>query len=518
MGFIDDKQSAIDNIGQLEVLQDLPKTRKTSSIASVNSKSKNLLPFLSDLLMVTCKDVPSEDATPKFNTKPTKYGKSENLKPKINKCNTSALFNEVMTEFSPLLIQILKEGIVKALKSCYSCGSDFTIPSIPSDLPTVTIDVGKIDLSNKLMIDPNINNTLLSGQFGSDPSKDLDLFISNAIQSPNTDNVWGGLLNYNFNQASNQITISIPNTTQGGNYGGQPFDTYLKDFMNKIDLFGNGVKTKDADIKGIMNNLIDKLSGNLKSEMTQYGLMSLDKMIDLEKADKVVDKLLECDPCSDETIFDNSFFKFSNEELEEVELKAKNKMNGTIIIDEGCSIEIVSLATGLDTFNAEIPLATTTEQISNVITNLNKSALNIDDNNPTPNDSIKLNTLSLEMLKDLIKVFTSVIFTPKIMSLIQITGKMVEGPSGVYNKSSAYDFTVDFRVFFEFVTRESFAALLKIVFDKIKGEIITLITDVAKQIIQEKIELRFKAIASVLFTITEGLLNSIEIPSTSEFT
>ena len=512
MGFIDDKQSTIDNIGQLEVLQDLPKTRKTSSIASVNSKSKNLLPFLSDLLMVTCKDVPSEDATPKFNTKPTKYGKSENLKPKINKCDAAALFNEVMVEFLPVLIQILKEGIIKSLKSCYSCGSDFTIPS-GANLPNVTIDVGKIDLSNKLMIDPNINNTLLSEQFGSNPLKDLDLFISNTIQSQSTTpQTWQNLLNFTP-QPNNRITIAM-NTS----YGGQPFDNFLKDFMNKVDLFGNGDKSKDADIKGVMNNLIDKLSGNLKSEMIQYGLMSLDKMIDLEKADKVVDKLLECDPCSDETIFDDSFFKFSNEELEEVELKAKNKMNGTIIIDEGCSIEVVSLATGLDTFNAEIPLATTTEQISNVITNLNKSALNIDDSNPTPNDSIKLNTLSLGMLKDLIKVFTDVIFTPKIMSLIQITGKMVEGPSGVYNKSSAYDFTVDFRVFFEFVTRESFGALLEIVFDKIKGEVITLITNVAKQIIQEKIELRFKAIASVLFAITEGLLNSIEIPSTSEFT
>ena len=507
MGFIDNKQSVLDNVSQLEVLQNLPKIRKTSSIASVNSKSNNLLPFLSDLLMVTCKDEPA--FTGVFNTKPIKYGKSENLKPKIKHCNTAALLIEVMTEFSPVLIQVLKEGIIKALKVTYSCGSDFTIPS-GSDLPTVTLDVSKIDLSNKLMIDPNINNTLLSEQFGSDPSKDLDLFISNVIQTggPQT---WQNLLDFEF--VNNNITISVSSIN-----GGKPFDTFLKDFMNTIDLFGNGVKTKDADIKGIMNNLIDKLSGNLKSQMNQYGIMSLDKMIDLEKADKVVDKLLESDPCSDETIFDDSFFKFSNEELGAVELKSKNKMSGTIIIDEGCSIQNVSLATGLDTFNAEIPLATTTEQISNVITNLNKSALNIDDSNPTPNDSIKLNTLSLEMLKDLIKVFTSVIFTPKIMSLIQITGKMVEGPSGVYNKNSAYDFTVDFRVFFEFVTRESFAALLEIIFNKIKDKVITLVTSVIQQIIQEKVKLRFKAIASVLFTITEGLLNSVEIPNTSEFT
>ena len=104
------------------------------------------------------------------------------------------------------------------------------------------------------------------------------------------------------------------------------------------------------------------------------------------------------------------------------------------------------------------------------------------------------------------------------MSLIQITGKMVEGPSGVYNKNSAYDCTVDFRVFFEFVTRESFAALLEIIFNKIKDKVITLVTSVIQQIIQEKVKLRFKAIASVLFTITEGLLNSVEIPNTSEFT
>ena len=56
MGFIDDKKQSVNNVALFEVLGNLPKGRVTSSLASVNSTSKNLLPFLIDLLSVTCKD------------------------------------------------------------------------------------------------------------------------------------------------------------------------------------------------------------------------------------------------------------------------------------------------------------------------------------------------------------------------------------------------------------------------------------------------------------------------------
>ena len=46
--FIDDKKETINNVALFEVLGNLPKGRNTSSLASVNSKNKNLLPYLTE--------------------------------------------------------------------------------------------------------------------------------------------------------------------------------------------------------------------------------------------------------------------------------------------------------------------------------------------------------------------------------------------------------------------------------------------------------------------------------------
>ena len=56
MGFINDKNSISSSINQFEILGNLPKTRSTSSIKSVSSSSKNLLPFILDMVNQASKD------------------------------------------------------------------------------------------------------------------------------------------------------------------------------------------------------------------------------------------------------------------------------------------------------------------------------------------------------------------------------------------------------------------------------------------------------------------------------
>ena len=56
MGFIDDKKEIVESVALYQTLGDLPKTKSVSSLKSVNSKSKNLIPFLMDILSLTCKD------------------------------------------------------------------------------------------------------------------------------------------------------------------------------------------------------------------------------------------------------------------------------------------------------------------------------------------------------------------------------------------------------------------------------------------------------------------------------
>lgn len=56
MGFIDDKNSLVQQVSLFEVLGDLPNNKLVSNIDSVKSKSFNLIPYLLDLLGMVCKD------------------------------------------------------------------------------------------------------------------------------------------------------------------------------------------------------------------------------------------------------------------------------------------------------------------------------------------------------------------------------------------------------------------------------------------------------------------------------
>lgn len=107
MGFIDDKSQTINNVALFEVLNNLPKGRSTSSLASVTSKNKNLLPFLIDLLSTTCKD----------NANNPQYK---------SKCEATRILIEILVEYFPVLLKILKEGLTKAIKAGLACGTDFT--------------------------------------------------------------------------------------------------------------------------------------------------------------------------------------------------------------------------------------------------------------------------------------------------------------------------------------------------------------------------------------------------------
>lgn len=56
MGFVEDKQELIEKVGLYEVLNGIKQSKTVSKIASVRSKSKNLLPYMIDLLSATCKE------------------------------------------------------------------------------------------------------------------------------------------------------------------------------------------------------------------------------------------------------------------------------------------------------------------------------------------------------------------------------------------------------------------------------------------------------------------------------
>jgi hypothetical protein len=491
MGFIDDKGKISDLINQSEVLGSLSKTKGTSSIASVASKSKNLLPFMLDMTNQACQDhyilSTSENHDPK----------------KTRACEVSRIIIEILIKFIPALIKIIKEGIIRAIKASFNCGND-TI--IPSPAPSVSVKLENIDLSNTLKFGPD---TLMGSlTYGTDSSKDLNLFIYELVQNPGSAlQTWKNVLDFTYTNGGDLI-VAI-----NSGYVGKNFDVFLRDYMDSLSLFGSNGGSKVDIVGNIMNLVMDSLFGTLSANSD----VSVDTLISEEQTKMLMEKIFESDPCELNSQVDDSFFAFSNEDLRDIDQRARARYQGYNGLDMGCGIAKSSIKIDdLISINDDLKNAEPTK-INGVIeqsfkTLADLSAVDVGDSDK---ENVKQG-FSTNFIKELPKVFTGVIFTPKIMVLFQTVNKLFRGEKS--EVTSSHEFTFQNKVFFEFVARESLAALLEILFEQLKREVIRLISRLATRLISEQADLRLASILSITYGITSGLLSSIQTPDTSEFT
>jgi hypothetical protein len=497
MSFIDNKGSLVDQVGLFKTIGDLPKSKNTSSLSSVNSKTKNTLPFLMDVLSIACIDnARKQREASRPEKSPTATGsqpsRSNFLKSvpdfrDVGRCEGKKILIEILIEFFPELVRIVKEGITKAFKETLSCSSDFTVPN---PTPSITVDVKTIDFADLMKVSP----TSFAGSlvYGS-PSKDFNRFMYDTIQNPGVTNTWNGpngpLMDVTFNNPSN-VTLKINN-----NYGGKSFNGFVNDYMNSTELFSR---------KNLMSNMMDSLFGNISSNIKS----GLDVNIDNEKTNRLVDKILDSDPCVDEVVYDDSYFTFSNEELAQIERDASNKTLGVRTVDLGCGLVetqiddvAISGLTTLDTVEA-----TKVEDV--VVDVLNRVSNQLSSFGDEKDKQSIENGFSLDMIFSIPKSITKVNLTPKVLALYQISNYTVNGT--VSDSKDGSSFAKKSRIFFEFVVRESFAALVRIIFEKLKGEIVRLIRNVAIIIIKEQVKKYVKQLTSLF----SGSVNELGITGT----
>lgn len=477
MGFINNKQQAINNVALFEVLGNLPKGRVTSSLASVISKNKNLLPYLIDLLAVTCKD------------------NAKNPKDRAN-CEATRILIEILIEFFPALVKILKEGIIEGIKAGLACGSDFTIPS---PTPSCLVKVDKVDFSNLLKINPTSSNGSMF--YGKSATTDFNWFLFNLIQTGGSA-TWKNILDVTYLPLTQEFNIQI-----NSSYSGRKFNEFLINFINSIDLLS---------LENLMSKLMNGLTGSLTATLPNVN-MSVDKLMAIEKVNSLQEKITSSDPCKEEYQYDDSYFTFSNEELFEMENSANQKYKGTVNLDLGCGILPVTLDPQLmKTVFDEI--RNTPPSKVNVVIEKSMDSLNnnLTVNVPNQDKDTSKKSLNFKLINDLPKVLTNVALEPKIVILYQISSKTVNDI--IVNASNGFDYAKASKVFFEFVSRESLAALLEILFRKIKYEIIKLVTEIGIKIVKEQSSIRMKAIASIVTGVADGILMTIPTPNTSEFT
>lgn len=494
MGFIDDKDNIVKQIGLFEVLGDLPNSKLISNIDSVKSTSKNLLPFLLDLLSITCKDKPG----------------SSKLTDRT-KCDLIRIFTEILTDFFPVFMRIIKQAIIEGMKAGLLCPADFKIPNTQL---SVDLKPNEFDFNKLTSLDPNIFPASLF--FGS-PEKDLNVFLSNLLQGGvGSTNTWKNILD--FEVIDYTINNGLSTTTDVGlrvsinqSYSGKEYDVFLKDFMNGIEIF---------NFNNFIPNLMEEFNGTISSLLSSNNLslgLDIDSATNKEKTSTMVEKILDTDPCDLTFKLDDNFFEFNSDELLEIEKNAQNRLTGTKVIDYSC--EPILVGSGAI---VEEELNTIKERIEN---NPNEAKLIIRDytqtvlNRLSGNGSIGFGddvkkSLSFELSLALPKLGANVIFTPKIMVLYQVSKKLVTNVTSDYENS--FDFAKANRVFFDYVVRETGAALLEVVYNRIKEEILRFVGNLVAQLLTEAINKKLNQIKSLTgrFDIKSGL-SSLNVPDTS---
>jgi hypothetical protein len=496
MGFQNDKNEVVEQISTARVLNGLPEGKTFNSIDSVNSKSKNLLPYLMDVLSSSCLD------------------NAKTLKDKA-RCEASRILIEILLEFLPVLAKIVKEGIIEGIKAGLCCGTDFTIPS---PAPSFTSPVNNVDFNGMMKMDTN--QPAASKMFGN-PNTDFNLFLSNITSQPTpTTETWtqngpsaqctgcSGLLDVGFDPSTQNMTVAINNDRIGSS-----FHQFLLDYVNSVELFSK---------KTSLANIMDFMFGTISAELN----ISADIIFNQAQMDMAVEKILEVDVCADNLKLDNSFFEFSEDEKIKMQQEARNKSRGVNVLDLGCGlVEVampISVLDGTDDLDTAPPRLVK-ETMENTLSNVGKVIGEFGNREDAPTMQANFNT---NAVLDFPKILTRMVLTPKITVLYQISHQTINDI--VLNVSNGYDFSKAARTFFEFITREAAAALLEIVFNKVKDEVIKLIQQVITKIIKEKIQLYVGSISGIFLSIAESAvdsigdaasqgIDSIDTPNTSSF-
>ena len=497
MGFIDDKSNIEKEIGLFKVMNNLPKGEKaTSSIESVKTAKKNILPYLTNMLAVACQD-PQDAPLPEFNptfSGPTPVGVLREAGPV--RCNVIRILLEILIEFLPELIRIVKEAVAVAIREALSCSSDFKIP-----LNTVQImDLSLIDYNEILRTDPESN--LFGGIFYGDPKRDFNRFLYNLIQTPFITESWEGkngpILDVTF-ITPGQISMAV-----NPNYEEKSFNDFISDYIDSIEIFNQ---------KMLLGNVMDNFFGNVTSNLVSKGQLTFEQIENQQKTNKLIEKILDTDPCQDEIVFDDSFFEFNNEDLAEIERKSRELGSGLVSIDLGCGVfafeannnplggVISRELNNMDNTDDPVLKNKATEKL---IEDTQETMANISPKNST---SIKAK-FAMDASMSIPKVVAKIsILTPKILGIYNLSNFIVNGTT--VTERNSYDWSKSNRVFIEYVARESLAVLVKIIFNKLKLELLKLIAFVIRKILKSITDKKLAIIASFLVGPISGALNGL---------
>jgi len=322
----------------------------------------------------------------------------------------------------------IKQALKKSLKDMVSCSVN---PSIPDDFINdgITLELDKIDYLDIFKIEPTSDEGVLLYNDVSQGlnSTDFNTYLYGVVQNNGASSPWGL-------QTTSQEILQIKFDEQGS--GGSPNNTlnvkpssyYAEnkklpdlnnDFIDSVQLF-NSAK--------LINNIIE----------TVFGVISVKVNKDKEqikneiRIEDIVNRVINTD---DEIVIDDSYYRFTNEELSSINHRAELRRNGMKVVttcgnaESSVSFDTVSqLNAQLDVLESGTTTPQLMEEISIVVRNgiddmAEDSAENVNNQDKL---TIKLSFIE-NMLKQLMTAIVNVILSPKLILILAVNHSIVYG-------------------------------------------------------------------------------------------
>lgn len=363
----------------------------------------------------------------------------------------------------------VKNALKLSLNTLISCNINPSIPDsvkhnniIPSSTG-LTLDIRNLDYLNIFMTDPTSNEggMLYSDASSGINSEDCNTFLFNVLQTPNFEFNWNDgdndLLSLKFNP------IGAPNNSLNVKVS----EYYSNPANNKklIDLNNDYIDSiKFLAPDKVISGAFDLLFGVVSKTKSQK------QLIQEAKLEALVNKIID----TEDTIIDDSFFQFSNEELasfEEITTDRKkgiNKMNTTETIELSVRTEdIVTLQNSMNTASSTFIL--NQEIIKGLDIIVNNSTADV----PNKQDvvGLKLNIFDA-LIKKLTTAIINIVLSPKLLLIYNlnyyiVTGEPLTDPLEFFSKNRT---------------------LMKSIIDSIKSVLLTYLTDIVMKQITELVE------------------------------
>lgn len=401
----------------------------------------------------------------------------------------------------------VKKVLKDELNSMVNCNDDLLMPDwLKSTGVGIDMEIKNIDYFGLFHTDPiSEEGSLIYGDnYSGLQSKDMHTFLYEALQfdssSGTTITPSSGTtitpLYWGHQTMSNDIaTITYSSTTTAATnvinvksslaYDNRTLSQFNSDYIDSIKLFPTA---------GVFNKLIDAMLGTVSfhAELPKTWLQKQ------EEANKVIEKFFDVEP---DTVIDNSYFTFTNDELNEIDEIATNRYFGITKFLTCDEIQGSVPFSGLSGSSNSIMTASTKVELEKNITNAfdtiaSATSANID----SKSEAMFQIEFFNKAFRALAITLGNVIVSPKLVILLQLNHKIMYGQNS-HNFTSAPDLIMNNKT------------LCKIIFGLLKRLLIAFILQkVMKEIDKLMKKTRNADIAERTKLMKEQLIGLVSIP------